>query len=282
MQGLFRGPYIWPERALEIWHQSQALYGQQISVHACLDYILMDNSHLDYCHFLTGVHPDFLQYAGGDLKLWYLLFTLQHFYIVKVSKFLLQILFKLSASLNICQQKSRTILKKDFCPHKCMYEQEQVNNANSAFIFLIILFGKNVPVDDIFLKILQIIVPENFIAYYTNRRSRQLCCKLMFKATFCKLSILKNLFKLLFCATFGHIKLIILSDNFFWQILHLVVMENFYFANYTSCCSGQLVCESQFQAKVFASCCSWQVLANFCSGQFFGTLHKLTFQTTCL
>ena len=111
-------------------------------------------------------------------------------------------------------------------------------------------------------------------------RFRQLCCKLMFKATFCKLSILKNLFNLLFWATFGHLKLIIISDNFFWQILHIVVMENFYFANYTNCCSEQLVCESQFQAKLFASCCSWQVLANFRSGQFFGTLNKLTFQTT--
>ena len=134
-------------------------------------------------------------------------------------------------------------------------------------------------VDEIFLKILQIVVPENFIAYYTNCRSRQLCCKLMFKATFCKLSILTNLFKLLFLANFGHIIQIIIPDNFFWQILHIVVMENFHFVNYTNCCSRQLVCKSQFQAKVFASCCSWQI---FAPGKFFGTLHKLTFQTTCL
>ena len=45
-----------------------------------------------------------------------------------------------------------------------MHEQEQVTNANSAFIFSMILLRENVPVDEIFLKILQIFVPENFVA----------------------------------------------------------------------------------------------------------------------
>ena len=115
-----------------------------------------------------ALHPEFPPYAGGDLKLWNLLFTLQHFYIVKVSKFLLQILFKLSAPLSICQQKSQTILNKDCCPYKCMHEQEQVTNANSAFIFSMILLRENVPVDEIFLKILQIFVPENFVANWCS------------------------------------------------------------------------------------------------------------------